>query len=101
MNFTVSPWRWYDLGRYRILAMPLETNPYWTTHRIYLNDELVGRQLSVPSVSDCDWHYTQHTQPHVPADIPLYAWSTTAGSRRRGRPRKVDAERELQEAMAA
>lgn len=101
MNVTISSWRWYELGRYRILARPLETNPYWTTHRIYIGEDLVGRQLSIPSESDCNWHYSQFKQPHTPADIPLYSWSTTSGSKRRGRPRKEESERALAEAMAA
>lgn len=50
--------RWYPLGRFRIFALPLETNEFWTTHRIYLGNKLIGRQLSVPSLSDCEWYAT-------------------------------------------
>lgn len=48
--------RWYPLGKFMIKALPLETNPYWTTHHIYLRGKLIGRQLSVPCVSDCEWY---------------------------------------------
>jgi hypothetical protein len=46
---------WYSLDKYRILAMPLPTNEFFTTHRIFHRGELIGRQLSVPSISDCEW----------------------------------------------
>jgi hypothetical protein len=91
--------RWYQLGRYRIFAMPLHLNPAWTTHHIFLGNQLIGRQLSVPCVADCDWY----------AAGAVYAASSYQGPRgynktpRRGpgRPRKEEVlRRKLYEDMA-
>jgi hypothetical protein len=91
--------RWYQLGRFEILAKPLDGNPYWTTHHIYLRGKLIGRQLSVPCVSDCEWY----------AAGAVYAASSYQGPRgynktpRRGpgRPRKEEVlRRKLYEDMA-
>jgi len=49
---------WNLLGRYRILVKPLFDNPAFLTHRIFLEAEFLGAQLSVPTVSDCDWLFS-------------------------------------------
>lgn len=49
----------YPLGRYEIIARPLHQNPAFRTHHIYLGTRCIGRQLSVPTESDCDWHALQ------------------------------------------
>lgn len=94
--------KWYSLGRFRILAKPLELNPHWVTHHIYFKGKLVGKQLSVPTLSDCEWHeaiagrdenYTP--QPYI--DTSRYVGHRRAG---RGRPRKDVSARELAEALA-
>lgn len=46
---------WYELDEYRILALPLFSNPAFTTHKIYLGAKFLGSQLSVPTASDCRW----------------------------------------------
>lgn len=95
---------WYELGKYRILAKPLATNPAFTTHHIYLGPTFIGKQLSAPSVDDCDNRLREHNEP-VPAPCSTAErfsegrpiWNAT----KRGRPRKADAERELLEALDA
>lgn len=79
--------RWYALGRFQIMAKPLETNPYWQTHHIYLKGECIGKQLSVPSEADCEWHATQHGGRIAARSIPVdtYAIHRKAGP---GRPRR-------------
>lgn len=52
----IAETRWYDLGIYRVLALPLKTNPYWQTFRIFKGSKFLGAQLSVPTVSDAEWH---------------------------------------------
>lgn len=59
---------WYDLGKFRVLAMPLPTNPAFTTHHVYLEQRLVGRQLSVPTLEDC-----QHMLDKETAEALTYA----------------------------
>lgn len=79
--------RWYRLGRYEIFAKPLETNPFWTTHHIYLRGECIGKQLSVPCETDCDWYasgarYAEQSSAWKPSYL---ARCRKAGP---GRPRK-------------
>lgn len=82
---------WYDLGKYSILAMPLQTNEYFTTHHIFIANRLIGRQLSVPSLSDCQWHenragvYATKEQSHK----PRYGYQMLP-SRPRGRPTNAE-----------
>ncbi len=90
---------WYVLGRFRIFARPLEQNAYWTTYHIYLGGLCIGRQISVPCETDCEWHervgrfqpsrtatfmdvyYTEHRRPgpgRPRKDRPLerrYPWA--------------------------
>lgn len=52
----------YPLGRFMVIAKPLEQNPFWQTHWVYLRGALIGKQLSVPSIADCCWHERNHGQ---------------------------------------
>lgn len=80
--------RWYKLGRYQILAKPLDTNPYWTTHHIYLRGECIGRQLSVPCETDCDWYAAGARYAHE-SYVPQPPSKFNCGRRPgHGRPRK-------------
>jgi hypothetical protein len=57
----IAETRVFHVGPYCVIARPLETNPYWALHWIYdSRGILVGKQLSVPSESDCQWHKRQH-----------------------------------------
>ncbi len=98
----MTPARWYVLGRFRILALPLPTNPAFTTHRIYLGQLFLGAQLSVPCESDCEWHEKDAAgKACAPGEITGKPYGFTIVHKRRGRPRKADSERELAEAMDA
>ncbi len=50
----------YELGEFTIRKQPLHLNPAFATHLIYYRGKLVGRQLSVPILSDCEWHQRRH-----------------------------------------
>lgn len=50
----------YELGKYTIRRKPLHLNPAFATHHIYYRGRLVGQQLSVPTVSDCEWYERRH-----------------------------------------
>ena len=52
--------RVYQLGSYRVLCKPLDSNPAWSTHWIYRGDALIGKQLSVPTIDDCRWYHRRH-----------------------------------------
>lgn len=87
---------WHDLGRFRILAMPLPTNEYWTTHRIFLKGKFVAAQLSVPSLEQCEDRLAERNlQPSAPRP----EWAGWRG-RKPGRPTKAEAERELTAAIS-
>ena len=56
----IAETRIFPLGKYIIRQQPLPLNPAFATHLIYLAGKLIGKQLSVPTVSDCDWHCSHH-----------------------------------------
>src|SRR5690349_17012831 len=46
---------WNLIGPFRILVKPLFDNPAFNTHRIFLGARFLGAQVSVPTLSDCEW----------------------------------------------
>lgn len=82
---TPAGYHWFDLGRFRILAMPLATNEWMTTHRIYLRGKLVGRQLSVPNLDQCEDRLRESNAKPEYEPSKFYVLSVA----RRGRPRKI------------
>lgn len=87
---------WFDLGRYRVLAMALPTNEYFTTHHIFLRGHLIGRQISRPSLSDCQWHEAQQGV-YATREQSVTPRGYSAMQGRRGRP--TNAERARRAAM--
>lgn len=89
-------------GKYTVWYDPLSHMP-WGTYRVYRGAKYCGGQISWPSLSDCEWHDQwggQYATPSSERGINEYGYSAER-YRRKGRQRKVDAEQELQEAMAA
>lgn len=68
---------WHEIGKYRVCAKPIFDNPAFTTHHIFLNGALIGRQLTPPSITDCDWYasrngqYAKPEESHVPQSYRL------------------------------
>lgn len=60
MSIEIAETRWFNLGIYRVLAIPLRSNPYWPIYRIFRGERFVGQQISMPSVSDAEWHETNN-----------------------------------------
>src|SRR5260221_14066846 len=88
---------WHKLGRFRVLWRPLPTCEVWTTHWIYLRGRCIGKQLSVPTESDCEW-YASNSGTYATADEshkPL-PYREQQARRRTGRP--TNAERAAREA---
>lgn len=52
----------YTLGRFTIHQRPLFDNPAFCHFLVFLGQQLVGKQFSVPSESDCDWLLSQVQQ---------------------------------------
>lgn len=89
------------LGPYTVVEGLRRDNPAWPVYLVYKGGALIGRQFSKPCLSDCEW---------LDRERVVYALAEQSRSdfrkhalvvRRRGRPRKEDAERQLAEAMAA
>lgn len=88
---------WRDLGKYRVLAMPLPTNEYFTTHRIFLNGALIGRQLSVPGLDDCRWFECRQGEYATAKESKSdSSWQLRIRTHKRGRP--TNAERSARQA---
>lgn len=90
------------IGPYTVVEGLRRDNPAWPVYLVYKGDALVGRQFSKPCLSDCEWLDRERVvyalAEQSKNDFRKYSASLV---KRRGRPRKVDAERELAEAMAA
>ena len=88
---------WYSLGPYRVLALGLHLNPYFTTHRIHRDGIFVGAQLSVPTPDDCRWHDHREGQyARKQESKPNSSWQLRIPQHRPGRP--TNAERARREA---
>jgi hypothetical protein len=88
-------------GAYTVQLDPLVHLPYGL-HRVYFHGKYVGAQLSFPSLSDCEWlHKWRGVYATQEQSAPIHRGYTAMQLSRRGRQRKEDSERELQEALAA
>lgn len=45
----------YELDRYTIVKRPRHDNPGWAQYLVYLGEKLIGKQFSIPSITDCQW----------------------------------------------
>lgn len=92
------------LGKYDVWYDPLQHRPYGL-FRIYKGQRYIAAQISHPCESDCQWHDRErgvYATESFRDDRPYgYATLLRGIARRRGRPRKADSERELQEALAS
>ena len=61
---------WRGLGKYRVLAMGLHLNPYFTTHHVFLRGVCIGRQLSVPTLDDARWYEATRGEYARPTNRP-------------------------------
>ena len=79
---------WYSLGPYRILAIGLHLNPYFTTHKINRDGIFLGAQMSVPTLDDCRWHDSQRGTYARPTNRPIGYSAQQVW--RRGRPTNAE-----------
>lgn len=87
---------WYALGRFHILALPLYLNPFWTTHHVYLDGKIVGKQLSVPSEAECEQYLAVQRSTITEKPKRGFCLHRKAGP---GRPRKDNSYRRWLEAL--
>lgn len=91
----------FKIGKYTVRQAVRPDNPYWPRYIVFKGTRLVGQQFSRPSESDCEWLErwgARYAEPTI--SVHPYGWTAATQKRRVGRPRKADAERELQEAIA-
>lgn len=60
--------RIFAIDQFTIRQKPLDSNPAFATHLIYLAGKLIGRQLSVPTLDDCKWHQVKAGQYAKPEE---------------------------------
>ena len=94
--------RIFAVGRFTVQQRPRFDNPAFAVYIVFLGERLIGKQFSRPSRSDCEWlrrtngvYAKQSRALEISKGRPIW----NANPRRRGRPRKTDAERELIEAL--
>lgn len=88
----------FRIGRYTVRQQIRPDNPYWPQYVIFLGDDLVGKQFSMPNESDCDW-LRRTNGVYALVSAPTTKFSV---SRRRGRPSNVErASRQALESAAA
>ena len=94
--------RIFAVGRFTVQQRPRFDNPAWAVYIVFLGQRLIGKNFSLPGISDCEWlkrengvYAKQSRALEISKGRPI----RNANPRRRGRPRKADAERELIEAL--
>ena len=81
-TFTIKP--------YTICQKPLFDNPALAIFLIFLKDKLIGRQISYPCLSDCQWHeyragiYAQKHESHYSIVNDTYYVAATRRRRKKG-----------------
>ena len=51
--------RWFKLGPYIVYQRPLKDNPAFALFIMSRDGVVLGKQCSVPQLSDCKWHELQ------------------------------------------
>jgi hypothetical protein len=93
--------RSWNIGPYFVRQTVRPDNPYWPCYIVFRGQKLIGKQFSRPNESDCQWLEKWGGRYAEPAEYTYIGWTEEKNRRGPGRPRKVDAERELQEALAS
>lgn len=95
----------FELGPYIVRIGLRHDNPAFPVYLVFRGERLIGKHFSRPGLSDCEWLertqnggcYARGTRwPEFSEGRPI--WNTS--TRRRGRPRKDESLRQLQEAIA-
>lgn len=91
----------FTLGRFTVQVRPRHDNPAFAVYIVFRGERLIGKNFSRPGLSDCQWlertkgvYATRSCWPETSAGH--IQWNT---GRRRGRPRKAEAARELAQAI--
>jgi hypothetical protein len=78
------------LGPYVVRCSIRADNPYFPSFLVFLGEQLIGRQFSQPSESDCRWHDKRRGQFATAAESKKdSSWQLRIPSRR-GRPTNAE-----------
>lgn len=61
----------WTIGRFTIHKRPRFDNPAWAVFLVYCGEELVGKQASYPSLTDCEWLLRQGIYAESSARVTL------------------------------
>lgn len=92
----------FEIGPYTVRIGLRHDNPAWPLYLVFRREKLIGKHFSRPGLSDCEWlernnAYAKTSRwPETSEGRPI--WNTP---KRRGRPRKDQADQALREAMAS
>lgn len=102
----------YQAGPYTVRIALRHDNPAFAKYLIFRGDALVAKQFSRPSESDCRWLeqneglYAETSRAMELSLLTGIEWTIDekrlrggVSTKRRGRPRKEDARRQLEEAL--
>lgn len=109
MNIAES--RTFQLGPYIVRQRPRFDNPAFAVYKVFRSDTFIGDSFSIPDLGCCEWlertrgvYATPEENYQMPALRERGAvsreWRHQRLLRKSGRQRKVDADRELAEAIA-
>lgn len=85
------------LGKYTVVIAMRQDNPAFPCYRISIGVHLIGKQFSVPTLSDCEWLERQHALDRVVyahRSARLWEYSVQAIGCHRGKKRSVLLEEE-------
>lgn len=93
----------FDLGPFTVRIGLRPDNPAFPVYLVFRGERLIGKHFSRPSESDCRWlernngvYATGSRWPEISDGRIIFGTG-----RKRGRPRKDQSLRELQEALAS
>lgn len=64
-----------SLGKFTVRVGLRTDNPLFPVYLVFLGAKLIGKQFSVPTISDCEWLERQHD----PVIRPVYAAPSARG----------------------
>lgn len=96
----------FQLGKFTVRIALRPDNPAFAKFVVFRGDRLIGTQFSRPNESDCKWLEqwgTEYAAESFWVQTSSLCQRLRGGGQthKRGRPRKEDSERELQEALAS
>lgn len=82
----------FSIAIYTIRQQPLFDNPHQAIFLVFLREKLIGRQISYPCLSDCQWHEAQRGI-YAQRSRSFVSYRDQQTIRRGGRPTKDETAR--------